>query len=201
MITASTHLNTEYGQFVVNFHKTAFGDCVSFVMGNINQGSIPLRIHSSCLFGEAFHSNDCDCRQQLCKSLQTIERFGKGALIYLYQEGRGIGLENKIKCLDYQYNNNVDTVEAFKHYHFPLDARDYGSAIVALEDINISKHIRLMCNNPRKSNQLLSEGYVIDEFINLEYAVTQEAYNYLKTKSQKLNHNIDFSKININSKI
>jgi 3,4-dihydroxy 2-butanone 4-phosphate synthase/GTP cyclohydrolase II len=197
MITANTNLKTEYGSFIINYHKTYFGDCISIIKGDITKGSIPLRIHSSCLFGEAFHACDCDCRQQLLKALEKINQIGYGVLIYLYQEGRGIGLENKIRSMNYQNQNNADTVEAFEHFDFPMDSRNYNSVLEALNDISISKHIRIMCNNPKKIKILLKNGYIIDEHINLEYTISKEAYQYLNTKFNKLGHKINFENLKL----
>lgn len=188
-ITASTKLQTKSGQFNVNYHTIDDNFCVSFSMGNLSQSNIPVRIHSSCLFSESILSIDCDCSLQLKKSFEFISKHG-GIIVYLYQEGRGIGLENKIKAMELERTKNIDTAEAFKTLHFDLDPRNYNVAIQALKDLKVSKNIRLITNNPRKMKQLEDAGFTIVERVVLSYPKNKLIKNYLKVKKEKLGHKL-----------
>ena len=199
MISRSTNLNTLHGEFKFNYHEFACGEVVvSLIKGDITKGNVLLRIHSSCIFGESFFATDCDCSAQLFEAMKEINKEGKGVIVYLFQEGRGIGLKNKVEAINLQYSKGIDTVEAFEHLEFPLDNRSYKYAIDSLKDLSISKKLRLMTNNPRKRNALENAGFKIVEEKKLSYSVSLEAYNYLKTKNEKLSHNIDFDMLKIN---
>lgn len=196
-IKSQTELNTAYGTFKISYHSDGKDMCVSLVMGDVTEGDVRLRMHSSCLFGEAFEAEDCDCRQQLHKAMEEIAKEKKGVIIYLYQEGRGMGLEKKIESINIEHVEHKDTVEAYEALGFPLDNRDYSVAIQALRDLNVSERIILMCNNPRKKNFLEKSGFEVVEHLELSYAVTEEARRYLSCKKKKLSHAINFSKISI----
>lgn len=196
-IKTFTELNTDYGKFKISYHTLKKDMCISFVMGDITEGIVKIRIHSSCLFGEAFRAKDCDCRQQLHKAMEIIEKDGKGIIIYLYQEGRGMGLDKKIQSINMEHIKNMDTVEAYEMLGFPLDSRDYSVAIEALKDLNASRDLILMCNNPRKSDFLTKNGYNIIEHLELNYKVSKEAEKYLKCKKAKLDHLINFDRIDV----
>lgn len=121
MIYSSTILKTENGDFKVNYHEFDTGDCLTLVKGEVGVDEpIFVRVHSSCLFSQSFHTIDCDCSKQLISSMEEIARLGKGVVVYLDQEGRGIGLKNKIKSMEYERVNGVDTSEAFKVLGYDL---------------------------------------------------------------------------------
>lgn len=117
-IVSSTILKTKFGKFKVCYHRTKYGDCVSFPKGNISKGILLLRIHSACLFGEVFNSLHCECEKQLEKTMRLIKKNRRGVIIYSYQEGLGIGLKKKIEAMEIQRLEKCDTVSAFKKLGF-----------------------------------------------------------------------------------
>lgn len=150
--------------------------------------SIPfLRIHSSCLFSESFSSEDCDCALQLSESLETISKVG-GAVVYLYQEGRGVGLFRKAVAMATEEELGIDTAEAFKHHGFDLDSRLYLAVVDALASISFPKVVRLATNNPRKVNALEQAGYVVKERVRWKFKPTQRVARYIKSKVHGLGH-------------
>lgn len=191
MIKSSTILTTEYGDFRVSYHQIKDDFCVSLSYGEITKSGSIVRLHSSCLFSEALHSVDCDCDLQLSKAMEVIANGGRGVIIYLYQEGRGMGLENKIKAMEYQRQEKCDTAVAFNALHFDLDPRRYDVAIEALKELGINKHIKLITNNPRKRKQLEDGGFVIDGKVGIKYPVNDTVRDYLRSKKEKLGHEID----------
>ncbi|MDE2031171.1 MAG: GTP cyclohydrolase II RibA [Patescibacteria group bacterium] len=193
-ISSKTKLLTEFGTFDVCYHKNNTGHCISFSMGDLTNGVPFVRIHSSCLFSEAFHSIDCDCNLQLSNSMKLISEKHKGVIIYLYQEGRGHGLDKKIKALEIMRIKKVDTVKAFNILGFSLDPRNYKSAINALGDLNISKTINLITNNPRKEIQVSKAGFNIKKLIQLDFSINHICKKYLISKRDKLGHKIKFKK-------
>ena len=144
------------------------------------------RVHSECLTGDALFSLRCDCGPQLKAALQAIAKEGRGALLYLRQEGRGIGLLNKIKAYHLQ-DQGADTVEANEQLGFDADMRDYGICKAMLEHLNI-KQIRLMTNNPRKVKALTDQGIDVVERIPLQTGQNPHNEKYLATKAGKLGH-------------
>lgn len=146
-----------------------------------------LRIHSSCLFSESFHSSDCDCAMQLSASLKTIAKEG-GAIVYLYQEGRGVGLFRKAVAMATELALSVDTANAFKHHGFELDSRQYGAVKEALVSINFPKEVRLATNNPRKIKALEESGYTVAERTLMDLPLTERHIKYLTSKVQGLGH-------------
>ena len=150
--------------------------------------SILVRVHSQCLTGDIFHSLRCDCGRQLHRALEMIEKEGRGVLIYLPQEGRGIGLENKLRAYLLQERKKLDTVEANLRLGFPEDLRDYGIGAQILADLGLSR-IRLMTNNPRKIVGLEGYGLTIAERVPIKVA-TRYSRRYLNTKRDKLHHMI-----------
>lgn len=196
MIRSSTILNTHYGDFRVSYHEINSDFCVSLALGNIESPGSIVRLHSSCLFSEALHSIDCDCDLQLSKAMEVISKEGQGVIIYLYQEGRGLGLANKITAMEVQRTQLCDTVDAFNSLHFDLDPRRYDIAIKSLYELNVNKHIRLITNNPRKRKQLEEGGFIIDGKVGIEYPVNKVVREYLRSKKNKLGHEIDSKLVN-----
>lgn len=191
MIVSSTILNTQFGDFKVAYHEVGKNFCVSLSCGDIHRPGSIIRLHSSCLFSEALHSIDCDCDLQLSKAMEIIAKESQGVVIYLYQEGRGLGLANKIKAMEVQRIKHMDTVDAFKSLHFDLDPRRYGIAIKALKELGVNEHIRLITNNPRKRKQLEKGGFIVDGKVGITYPVNKIVREYLKSKREKLGHEIE----------
>lgn len=187
---ASANLPTNYGVFKAIVYK-GINDGLEhavLVKGKL-KGPILVRIHSQCLTGDVFSSLKCDCQDQLSISLVKIGRAKSGVLIYLNQEGRGIGLANKIKAYSLQ-DKGYDTVEANHALGFPADARQYKIAADILKDLDTHK-INLLTNNPDKVTQLASHGITVKRCIPLEVTPNKINKSYLKTKKNKLGHKLN----------
>ncbi len=185
-------LPTRYGKFTIYGYRNKINgeEHVALVMGEI-RGDEPVlvRVHSECLTGDVFKSLRCDCGQQLEMALKAIADEGRGVLLYLRQEGRGIGLCNKIRAYSFQ-DKGADTVEANKILGFPPDLRDYGIGAQILADLGVRK-MRILTNNPKKVIGLRGYGLEIVETIPIVAPPTPENINYLKAKKEKLGHTID----------
>lgn len=187
----SSLLPTYYGTFSITIYKSLRDNLEHAVLslGNIHKQPVLTRIHSQCLTGDTLLSLRCDCQEQLHQSMQQIVQTGSGVLLYLNQEGRGIGLANKIKAYALQ-EKGLDTVEANHALGFPPDIREYEIAADILHDLGINK-INLLTNNPDKIEQLTRYGIHVDKRIPLEVRPQQYNKHYLKTKKQKLNHQLE----------
>ncbi len=184
---AEAKLPTTYGTFrVVGFRDVTGVEHVALTMGNFTDGTTLLRIHSECLTGDVFGSLRCDCGPQLDAALRAIAAEGHGVLLYLRQEGRGIGLLNKLRAYALQ-DSGLDTVAANEHLGFPADARDFGVAAKMLGQLGV-KRVRLMTNNPDKLKSLQSLGTEIIERIPLEVGRNPENTFYLEVKKRRLGH-------------
>lgn len=186
---ATAQLPTEFGEFVVHVFESVLGGGthVALVRGEIGDGeNVLARVHSSCLTGDIFHSSRCDCGEQLHAALQRIATEGRGVLLYLNQEGRGIGLANKIRAYALQ-EQGCDTVEANERLGFPADLRDYRVAFRMLRDLGV-RSTRLMSNNPTKLAGVTGEGLSVSERLPIEILATAASLRYLKTKKDKLGH-------------
>jgi 3,4-dihydroxy 2-butanone 4-phosphate synthase/GTP cyclohydrolase II len=184
-----TRLPTVYGEFrAVVYENTLDGvGHLALVKGEVADGEpVLVRMHSECLTGEVFGSLRCDCGEQLRAAMQMVQRAGRGVIVYIRQEGRGIGLTNKIKAYALQ-DGGKDTVEANELLGFPPDPRDYGVGAQILADLGLHQ-IRLITNNPQKRAGLEGYGLEVTERIPLEMPPNQENYRYLKTKRHKLGH-------------
>jgi 3,4-dihydroxy 2-butanone 4-phosphate synthase/GTP cyclohydrolase II len=186
---ASPKLPTAYGDFRVHAYKSDVTgeEHVALVMGEITEDEpVLVRVHSSCLTGDVFKSNRCDCGDQLDRALELIAEEKKGVVLYLLQEGRGIGLLNKLKAYELQEQGH-DTIEANAKLGFPPDIRDYGTGSQILRDLGVRK-IRLMTNNPAKYVAIEGFGLEIVERVPLEIAPTKATRKYLEAKKKKLGH-------------
>jgi 3,4-dihydroxy 2-butanone 4-phosphate synthase/GTP cyclohydrolase II len=186
---AEANLPTEFGDFrIVGFTSAADGEeFVVLTQGDVESGDpILVRIHSQCLTGDVFHSVKCDCRQQLHAALRTINENGRGVLIYQAQEGRGIGIINKIRAYALQ-DQGVDTVEANLQLGFGADERDYDLCADILRQLGITK-VRMMSNNPDKIASLERAGIKVTERVPLEIDPSDHATDYLRTKKEKMGH-------------
>ncbi len=187
---AQASLPTRYGAFRIHGYESLIDrqHHVALVMGEIKPGDdVLVRVHSQCLTGDIFSSSRCDCGEQLQRALQMIEQCGQGVLLYLRQEGRGIGLMHKIMAYELQ-DQGKDTVEANEALGFKADQRDYGIGAQILVELGLRK-IRLLTNNPRKFVGLAGYGLEIVERLSIEVAPSSDAgRRYLRTKKEKLGH-------------
>ncbi len=186
-----TKLPTKFGEFklIIYRDKTNGQTHIVLCMGSGFDESILVRVHSECLTGDVFGSLRCDCGRQLEKAMQIIAREKKGIILYMNQEGRGIGLVEKMRAYNLQ-DKGMDTVQANEALGHKADLRDYGIGAQILVDLGVKK-IRLLTNNPRKIVGLEGYGLEVSERLPLEIAPNAENYKYLKTKKEKLGHQLE----------
>ena len=188
---ANAELPTEQGLFHVYAYESVIdGEThVALVRGDVGDGKdLLVRVHSRCLTGDVFHSARCDCGHQLAVAMRRIASEGRGILLYLNQEGRGIGLANKIRAYQLQ-DDGLDTVEANERLGFKADQRDYGIGAQILGDLGVQT-MRLLTNNPRKFIGLEGYGLAVVESLPLEVPASEFSKAYLKAKKEKLGHKL-----------
>jgi 3,4-dihydroxy 2-butanone 4-phosphate synthase/GTP cyclohydrolase II len=189
------HMPTELGDFQLYAYKerTSGQDNLALVKGTwTEEEAVLVRVHSSCLTGDIFGSCRCDCGPQLHKAMEMIEKEGKGVILYMNQEGRGIGLMNKLKAYKLQ-EEGFDTLEANIKLGFKGDQRDYGIGAQILRDLGVKK-MRLLSNNPKKRSGLIGYGLEIIETVGLEIESNRHNESYLKTKRDKMGHSLKIDK-------
>lgn len=162
---------------------------VAILIDDYKRDDVLTRVQSACLFGHVFFGLDCDCRSQLDASMQTMVRAGGGIVIYLAQEGRGIGLHKKIMAMKLQEELNVDTVDAYAKLGLASDHRDYGDAVTILQFLNI-RTVRLLTNSPHKKNAFIEGGITVTQAIALEIPLTSHNRRELFAKRSKLGHEL-----------
>ncbi len=187
----SARIPTSYGEFTaIAFREKLTGkEHVALILGDVDGAdNVLVRVHSECLTGDVFHSLRCDCGEQLEQALAQIRREGRGVFLYMSQEGRGIGLLNKLAAYELQ-EQGLDTVEANMKLGFPADARDYGIGNQILADLGLTT-IRILTNNPKKLTGIDGFGLTVVEQVPIEIAPNEENLRYLAAKRDKLGHRL-----------
>jgi 3,4-dihydroxy 2-butanone 4-phosphate synthase/GTP cyclohydrolase II len=198
----STRLPTAFGDFAAVGYRSLVDEKhhVALVKGEVaGREDVLVRVHSECLTGDVFHSLRCDCGEQLESALATIEREGEGVLLYLSQEGRGIGLLNKLRAYRLQ-EDGLDTVEANERLGLPADLRDYGIGAQILVDLGLSS-IRILTNNPKKIRGLEGYGLSVSAQIPIEHPPNAHNESYLRTKAQRMGHTLHHQGLNLDEEL
>ncbi len=198
----STRLPTGFGLFEAIGYRSLVDDKhhVALVKGEVaGKPDVLVRVHSECLTGDVFHSLRCDCGEQLESALTMIDRAGEGVLLYLSQEGRGIGLLNKLKAYRLQ-EDGLDTVEANERLGLPVDLRDYGIGAQILVDLGLSS-IRILTNNPKKIRGLEGYGLSVSAQIPIEHAPNEHNESYMRTKAEKMGHTLHHQGLNLDAEL
>jgi 3,4-dihydroxy 2-butanone 4-phosphate synthase/GTP cyclohydrolase II len=188
---ACAQLPTDFGPFQIHAFENLLDGMthVALVRGDIGSGvDVMVRVHSQCLTGDVLHSARCDCGAQLNRAMEFIAGEGRGVLLYLNQEGRGIGLANKIRAYELQ-DEGFDTVEANERLGFKADQRDYGVGVQILRELGV-RSMRLLSNNPRKLVGIQGYGLAVSEWLPLEIQASDSSRRYLTTKKEKLGHKL-----------
>ncbi|MDO9107241.1 MAG: GTP cyclohydrolase II [Methylovulum sp.] len=184
-----TPIPTKHGEFILHYYSNTIDkkEHIALVKGDVaGQEQVPVRIHSECFTGDVLGSRRCDCGEQLDMALQLIEQAGRGVLIYLRQEGRGIGLLKKLQAYNLQ-DQGMDTVDANLHLGYQADEREYSIAALMLENLQV-KSIALITNNPEKIDGLTKLGIQVVSRIPIEIVANDDNRGYLKTKAKKMAH-------------
>ncbi|MGR9054031.1 MAG: GTP cyclohydrolase II [Gammaproteobacteria bacterium] len=188
-----TRIPTRYGDFVLHYYSNNIDskEHVAFVKGDVaGQERVPVRIHSECFTGDVLGSRRCDCGEQLDMALNIIGSAGKGVLIYLRQEGRGIGLLKKLQAYNLQ-DQGMDTVDANIHLGHLPDEREYTVAALMLKDLKVGS-VQLITNNPKKIDELKKLGIKVEDRIPIEPPHHNDNRSYLETKAKKMSHLLSF---------
>jgi 3,4-dihydroxy 2-butanone 4-phosphate synthase/GTP cyclohydrolase II len=186
---AEANLPTEFGLFrIIGYRSLTSDEEFVVLLKGVPSPQVPtlVRIHSQCLTGDVFHSIKCDCGPQLQRAMEKIAAAGLGVIVYQHQEGRGIGILNKIRAYALQ-DQGADTIEANVRLGFDVDARDYTQCVEILQELGLKK-IRLMSNNPLKLAALQNAGLEVVERVPIELAPRAPSVNYLRTKKEKMGH-------------
>jgi GTP cyclohydrolase II len=184
-----TRIPTEYGDFQLCFYTNTIDskEHLAFFMGDPSSaGSVLVRVHSECFTGDVMGSRRCDCGEQLDRSMAMVAKAGVGVVLYMRQEGRGIGLLDKLRAYNLQ-DQGFDTVDANLMLGHEADERDYTLAALMLEDLGVAS-VRLVTNNPAKISALEAAGITVSERVSLEVAATTDNSGYLLTKAQRMDH-------------
>jgi len=193
--TVCARIPTEYGQFSLRYYENDIDgkEHLALVKGEVaGRDDVPVRLHSECLTGDVFGSKRCDCGEQLEEALRLLGEAECGVLLYLRQEGRGIGLFKKLQAYNLQ-DQGLDTVDANLQLGHQADERDYRIAALILEDLEV-RSVRLITNNPRKIEALEQHGIRVTDRIPIEVGHTQENWRYLKAKAEKMAHLLSLSR-------
>lgn len=186
---AEARLPTEFGEFRIAGYKslTSNEEFVCVFKGEWNENTdVPVRIHSQCLTGDVFHSIKCDCGPQLQRAMETIEKEGRGVIVYQHQEGRGIGIINKIRAYALQ-DEGADTIEANTKLGLEVDLREYDQCVEILRDLGVKK-VKAMSNNPEKLKAMRDGGLEIVKRLPIEFKPSKDTQKYLSVKKFQMGH-------------